>query len=304
MTRRIELLFFLYDSKNCEPLFFLTWLKELNTLFSLMWLKRIWTLFWIWFTEQFFIWFKELNIFRKCNSKNLISFWKLLNFALKIYSKSRSFIFLKMSQRIGPFFWNVTQRILPSNMTRMELFSSKYNTQSWTFFEHDSRNCFFFKKKNSQKRLKELNTFLIWLNFFYFFKKTQRFFFKKKLKELNSLKNKTWLKELRFFWVWLRYFFQKIDSQNWTFFWMWLKKIEPFFPTLLEELNPFHYDSKNWTLFPNKTPRIEPFNNTTQRFCSSIMTQKCIFFEYDSTNWTFFVWLQALNFCFQNDSNN
>ena len=135
--------FFLCDSNNWA--FFLNWLTSLNfldtahrielflntplrieknwTLFFLLYDSKNWTLFFLLYDSMnlilfkydsyssFFMWFKELNIFRKCNSKNLLNFWKLLNFALKKDSKNWSFIFWKWVNELDPFFWIVTQRI-------------------------------------------------------------------------------------------------------------------------------------------------------------------------------------------------
>ena len=112
--------------------------------------QRILTLFLNIHRAVFFKWFKEVNIIRKCNSKNLFCLWKLLNFSLSIDSKNRSFIFLKMSQWIGPLFFGLWRKeyLLP-NMTRTELSSSKYDAKNWTFWVW-LKFCFFKRKNDSQ----------------------------------------------------------------------------------------------------------------------------------------------------------
>ena len=82
------------------------------------------------------------------------------------------------------------------------------------------------------------------------------------------------------------------------------RRIESF-SLRLKELNLLFFLIWLWEL--------NTFFNTTQKkwlkkfdweFCFLNMTQEIDFFEYDSTNWILFVWLQALNFGFQNDSKN
>ena len=167
---------------------------------------------------------------------------------MKIYSKNRSFFFCKWVKELDPFFlvWMWLKEHFLSNMTRMELFSSKYDTEL-NFFEYDSKICFFFQ---NQKRLTETaqrieHFFLNMTQRIVVFQKKKRlkeFFSKKKTTQRIKLflENKTWLKELKFFWIWLRFFFFKIDSQNWIFFQMRLKKNELFFFCIwLKELNLF-----------------------------------------------------------------
>ena len=292
-----------YDSKNWTlfskllnefDFFFWNILKELNnsffsymtqriqhSLFSNVTQKNFNTFFEYDSQSIFFTWFKELNIFRKCNSKNLFSFWKLLNFSLKIYSKNRSFTFSKWVKELDLFFLECdsknTSVKYDSNGT---FFSSKYDTQSWTFFEHDSRIFFFLKKKLTEtaQRIE------------HFFDMTQRivFFFKKKDSKISQKRR---LNELNSFWR-----KKKHDSKNWGSFEydsdIFFKKLTlrtDFFlkKSDSEKLNLFfQFYSKNWIFFTT-TQRIEPFNNTTQRFCSSNKTHKFNFFEYDSMNWTF-----------------
>ena len=112
-----------------------------------------------------------MNILRKCNSKNLFSFWKLLIFSLKIYSKNRSFFFFAHESKNWTLFflvWLWLKEYFLSNMTRMELFSSKYDTKNSTFFEYDSKIRIFSKKKLTEFNLfssnmtKEL-AFISWI---------------------------------------------------------------------------------------------------------------------------------------------
>ena len=222
--------FFEYDSKNwtpfssyvtrrIEPLFPLMWLEELNTLFSLMWLKRIWTIFEYDSQSNFFIWFKELNIFRKSNSKTLFSFWKL-NFSLEIFSNNRSLIFWKRVQELDLFFlacdskntfcqiWLEWNFFLANITHRVELFLSM------------TQGIVFFKKKT---HLKELNTFRIWIQpFFLEYDQRVGFFLYYDAKLAHRI-------ELFFFQICLElnsFFFQNMTQTIELFLKIWLKEIE------------------------------------------------------------------------------
>ena len=182
-----------------------------------------------------------------------------------------------MTQRIEPFIswiWRTEFNPLFSNLSRIELFLKELNslfsdyTQSIELFilttaqriEHFlnmTQRIVFFKKKNDSKNfLKKKKTQRIEL----FFSKenmTQRtriffyncFFFWSSFEYDSFLKNKNWLSELNLF------------LSNVTL------KIELFFWTLLEELNPSHCDSKNWTFFFLLIWlwELNTFFNTTQK---------------------------------------
>ena len=197
-----------------------------------------------------------------------------------------------MSQWIAPLFflglW--LKEYLLSNMTRMELFSSKYDTKNWTFFEYDSKIwIFFLKKKGSQNSTSFLR---IWpKNWPFFLNMTQRiepfiswvwrtelnpfcksvlnwtFFF------LNTTQTfehvwKIWLKELN------SLFLIKLEVLN-SLFWIRLKELNPFFWDSKELFFFSKNDSKNCTLFWNKTwlKELEFFYNYFENWGS---------FEYDS----------------------
>ena len=201
-----------------------------------------------------------MNIFRKCNSKNLFCFWKLLNFFLNIDSKNKPLIFWQRVKELD-FFLNVTQRIPFVKYDSNGTFFFKYDTKNWTFFEFDSKNGTFFKKKKSTHRIEPFffehdakNWTLHFLNM------TPRIgpFFKIWLKELNS-----------FCWY---------DSKKWTLFEIWLTEWN-FFLNLTHRIEPFSkYNWKNWTPFSDKTRRIELF--------FWIRLKELNIFEYDSKNLT------------------
>ena len=208
---------------------------------------------------------------------------------------------MTVSQRIGLFFLNVTQRI--------------------PFVKYDSNGTFF------QIWHKELNFFWVWLKELNFFSSnmTQR------------IENPSFLEYDASTWT----FFSKYDAKNWTIFensfdmtqrfelilLIWLKelnsfltgleelgsffnttqRIEPFleirlkvlflWKNWLKELNSFFfgYDSKNWTLFSDMTQRIEPIFNTTRSiefFKQKLWLKEFNFYlvkKHDSKNWTFFL---------------
>ena len=162
----------------------------------------------------------------------------------------------KYTQRVDLlFFWKWVKELDPF----FGMWLKEYSRQiwlEWNFFLANithrvelflsmTQGIVFFQKKKLTETAQRIEHFFDMTQFFLFFKKTQRFFLKK---ELNSLKNKTWLKELRFFWVWLRYFFKKLTLRT-----------EPFFECDSKKLNLFfQLYSKNWILFTT-TQRIEHF---------------------------------------------
>ena len=181
LMRRKELNFFLiclkelrlfskYDSKNWT-FFPSIWLKELNLFFELD--SKGWT-FLLSMTQRielFSIWLKELNVFFEYDTKNWTSFWVW-------YKESNSFL-------------NTTRRIEPSLTWLEELIffffekkKNKNDSKNWNFLSMSQRIeflSFFGRKKTTQRielfskiRYKELNSFSIWLNFFFFQNMTRR----------------------------------------------------------------------------------------------------------------------------------
>ena len=188
--QRIEPFFFEYDSKNwtlCFSqnvsknwIFFKKMLKELN-------LSFIWTTFYMtqWI-ELFSIWLEELSLF-KYDSKSWTFFF--LNMTQKLEPSfeydSKKWAFLNMTQR-SELFWTLLRESNPFFKTtqRIEPFS-KSDSKNWpflkmtqiieTFSKYDAKNWNFF----------------LWI----------------------------WLKELNFFfWYDSKKWNLKKDSKSWTFF--------------------------------------------------------------------------------------
>ena len=166
-----------------------------------------------------------------------------------------------MSQWIGPFFFGLwLKEYFLSNMTRMELFSCKYDTKNWTFLSMTQRFDFFSKKKPltefnlfSSNMTKELAFIISWiwrteLNSFFSNLSRIELFFQNTTQTFEHFW-KIWLKELNFL------FLIRLEVLN-SLFWIRLKELNPFWcdsmncfsEKRLKELNSFSkikHDSKN-----------------------------------------------------------
>ena len=178
---------------------------------------------------------KVLNPFFSMTQRIEPSFWKCfneLNLCLVWLKELNFFLSRNMTQRIEPFFECDSQRIEPfffsKYMTRwIEPFFSKM-IQNFELslrnmsqiIEYDSKNWFFILKNHSYYRT---------------------FFLTQRIEPCLNFDSKNCF-----------FFFQKIDSKNWTFFFQYVSKNSSFF---------LKFDSKNnWTFFmlKEKTQRIEP----------------------------------------------
>ena len=141
-------------------------------------------------------------------------------------------------------------------MTRMEVFSSKYDTKNWTFFGKKKVTEFNLYSSNMTKEL----AFFSWIW----------------RKELNPL-------------------FLEYHAQNWILF-SNLPRIEPFFFKIrLKHLNTFgKFDSKNWTLYfwLNSKYWTLYFEYGSKNGTHFFGTQRIVFFskKNDSKNWTLLKW--------------
>ena len=203
----------------------------------------------------FWTWRKELNLlFLEYDAKNwffLLICLKDLNFLLWL----KELIFLNMTQRIeflkydskelNLFFWNMTQK-------------------SWIFFFWNvtQKNWIFFfwlwlKRIESffyEIWLKRIEPFItIWLN------ALNHFFVLNMTQRIELL----WVL-LKVFWI-FRIFYQKIDSQNWTFFEYDLQNWTFFLKIWVKDLNLFLIMWLIQLVLFSLTQCIENFLNTTQR---------------------------------------
>ena len=281
---------------------FWIWRNELNSLWT--WLERIEPLFeydsknWI----SFWVWLKKSNFFFfwiRLNESNPF-FWMWLKkieiLVEKIVKKFKMFFY--MTRRIGPAFFNMTQRIEPFSIWLKDLIFIQCDPKNWTFFwlgltELDPFSWIWLRELNFSwffSCLQELN---------FFSKMTQRiepFFFEFDAKNLNPFP--IWLKELDPFLNMTRriqHFFTmtrknwtflllKYDSNTWTFVWVWLKEVNLLYEFQSKNWTFFcEYDSKKWVFFffLHMTQRSELF--------WTLLKESNPFFKYDAKNyWTFF----------------
>ena len=133
ITQRIKPFFFEYDAKNWT--LFWIWRNELNSLWT--WLERIEPLFeydsknWI----SFWVWLKNIELFF-LNTTQWIEpiFWMWLtnwNFGWKNCQKIQNVFY--MTRRMGPAFFNMTQRIEPFSICLKDLIYSVW-LQELNFF--------------------------------------------------------------------------------------------------------------------------------------------------------------------------
>ena len=226
-----------------------------------------------------------------------------VDFFLSVTQRIEPSSFWSMTQRIEPFFLNVTQRIGP--IFWMWLFFKKKNSKNWTlfqkmtqrielFFLYDSKNWTFYCLTQRIEPfsyltqcirlflicLKELSLFskydsknwIVFLcnsknwTFFEFDSNFRTFFI-----EYDAINRTS-------FWVRLKDFLFSIWRKEWNF-WKRLKELI-FFLKMTQRIEPFFlHDSQNWTFFWEiRFKELNLFLSMTQRIE--------LFFEYDSKNRT------------------
>ena len=194
------------------------------------------------------------------------------------------------------------------------------DSQYWTFFECNSKNCFFFQRDwknrtflfleyesknrthfclNTTQWIEPSLTWLEELNFFRAWVKELDFwvFLKKKTQRIE-LSPKIRYKELNFFFfsIWLKDFFQ-YDSKNWTLLYNMTQRLGFFHPKKkLKEFDFLWLTDLNLLFkifFQKMTRRIDPFFFTMTLkmeffFWSTNTNHRAVFFQYESQNWFFF----------------
>ena len=207
-------------------------------------------------SEPFWIWFKELNFVFKKKTQRIDLFFSWKNSKIK----NKIIELLNMTLRIEPSLFNMTLRIEPFFLIWLKQLNF---FKTWI---QRIEPFFFFSKFFFLKKVKDLNLlFQIWLEDFFFLKKySKNLPFLWRLKDF--LKNKLTL-GIDFF-----ISLKELNSVcSVCLFLVWFKEL--IFSALLKDLNSFQYDSKNWIIF-SMTQSIEPSS-----------------FQYDEKNWTFFLWI-------------
>ena len=204
------------------------------------------------------------------------------NFGWKIVKTVK--IVFHMTGRIGPAFFNLTERIEPFSIWLKDLILFSLTPRIEFFLNKTDRIGPFFL--NMTQRIEFFLCFFTCLTELNFFQKWRR--------ELNP-------------------FFFEDDAKNWTFFslnvtsriWTFFKKYDAKNWTLFQydskELNLLEYDSKKWTfILWISLKELNFFVNMTQRselFFWTWLKEVNFFSKYHSKNWSFFSkWLKELNF--------
>ena len=219
---------------------------------------------------------------------------------------------MKISQWIGLFFfWIVTQRIPFVKYDSNGTFFQQIWHKQLNFFEYDSKIWIFFKKNKrltefnplSSNMTKELAFFLEYDAQNWTFKKKiclelNLFFFKIRLKHLNTFWKYDSKNSTLYFWLDSKYwtFYFEYGSKNWTLFYV-TQRMFFFFKKKkrLKELKPF-LKNKTWL------KELEFFDNYFKKWGSFEYDSNIFFYKIDSQNWTFFFYKcdsKKLNFFFR-----